>query len=96
VDAGTSTIRDVYAAPKLEKKTAVARVLPCSTASTASPSRRRVEETSRTSFCRFTHPSRDTMTTLSSSMMKSCSVKATSSAVSIAVRRLSPLPPYTF
>ena len=53
------------------KKTTVARVLPASTASTESPSRSRVVDRSFTSFCRFTQPSRDTMTTLSSSTMKS-------------------------
>ena len=77
------------------KNTTVARVLPGSTASTESPSRSRVVERSRTSFCRFTHPSRDTMTTLSSSTMKSSAVNATSSSVSISVRRLSSLPPYS-
>jgi hypothetical protein len=60
VDAGISAIRDVYATPKLLKNTTDARVLPGSTAITASPSRTRVEATSFTSFCRFTHPSRDT------------------------------------
>ena len=56
------------------KNTTVARVLPGSTASTASPSRTRVDAMSFTSFCRFTQPSRVTTTTLSSSMMKSSAV----------------------
>ena len=63
--------RDVYTTPKFEKNAQVARVLPANAASTESPSRSRVVERSFTSFCRFTQPSRDTMTTLSSSTMKS-------------------------
>ena len=42
-----------------------------------------------TSFCRFTQPSRDTMTTLSSSMMKSSAVYSRFASASISVRRLS-------
>ena len=74
------------------KNTVVAFVLPGITASTLSPSRRRVDEMSFTSFCRFTHPSRETMTTLSSSTMKS-SAEYSGSALSLAieVRRLSPI-----
>ena len=91
MDAGTSTTRCVYATPKFVKNTAVARVLPASTASTESPSRSRVVDTSFTSFCRFTQPSRDTMTTLSSSTMKSSAEYSGSSlSLAIAVRRLSP------
>ena len=72
------------------KKTQVARVLPGSTASTESPSRNRVDAMSFTSFCRFTQPSRDTMTTLSSSTMKSSAEYSGSLvSLSIAVRRLS-------
>ena len=89
VDAGTSMNRAVYAVPKFVKNTTVARVLPASTASTESPSRRRVVDRSFTSFCRFTHPSFDTMTMLSSSMMKSSAVYSTLSSASISVRRLS-------
>src|SRR5438067_1343551 len=56
-----------------------------------SPSRSRVVARSFTSFCRFTQPSRDTMTTLSSSTMKSSALYSCSpSSLSIAVRRLSP------
>src|SRR4026209_2583332 len=77
----------------LLRRTAEARAPLWRTASTASPSRRRVVDRSRTSFCRFTHPSRDTMTTLSSSTMKSSAVKETSSSASISVRRLSSFPP---
>ena len=77
MDAGTSMTRAVYAVPKFVKNTTVARVLPASTASTESPSRRRVVDKSFTSFCRFTHPSFDTMTMLSSSTMKSSAVYST-------------------
>ena len=56
-------------------------MLPASAASTASPSRSRVVDRSFTSFCRFTQPSRDTITTLSSSTMKSSAEYSGSSAV---------------
>ena len=73
------------------KNTTEERVLPCSTASTASPSRTRVDATSFTSFCRFTQPSRETITTLSSSTMKSSAVYSDSpSSLEIIVRRASP------
>ena len=66
-------------------------MLPGSTASTASPSRNRVDDTSFTSFCRFTQPSRDTITTLSSSTMKSSAVySASPSSLAIVERRASP------
>ena len=79
-------IRHVYAAPKLLKNAHVARVLPANAASTASPSRRRVVDRSFTSFCRFTQPSRDTITTLSSSTMKS-SAEYSGSPLSLAIDR---------
>ena len=66
------------------KNTQVARVLPANAASTASPSRSLVVDRSLTSFCRFTQPSRDTMTTLSSSTMKSSAVYS-GSPVSLAI-----------
>ena len=75
--------------PKFVKNTTVARVLPASTASTESPSRSRVVDRSLTSFCRFTQPSCETMTMLSSSTMKSSAVYSTVSSASISVRRLS-------
>ena len=53
------------------------------------PSRRRVVDRSFTSFCRFTQPSRDTMTTLSSSTMKASAEYSTSSVSSMRVRRRS-------
>src|SRR5256885_1861338 len=83
--------RDVYATPKFDKNTQLARVLPAHTAITASPSRSLVVDRSFTSFCRFTQPSRDTITTLSSSTMKS-SAEYSGSPLSLAllVRRLSP------
>src|SRR6266498_3236079 len=85
-------MRLVYAPPKFEKKTHVARVLPASAASTASPSRNRVDERSFTSFCRFTQPSRETITTLSSSTMKSCAVYSGSLvSLAMAVRELASL-----
>ena len=90
--------RAEYATPKLVKNTEVARVLPASTARTASPSRSRVVAMSFTSFCRLTQPSRDTITTLSSSTMKS-SAEYSGSAVSpsMLLRRLSILgSPYVF
>ena len=91
MDAGTSAMRAVYATPKFVKNTAVARVLPGTIASTASPSRRRVDPASFTSFCRFTHPSRVTMTTLSSSMMKSSAVYSSSGTSPVtSERRASP------
>ena len=89
-------IRHVYAAPKFVKNTQLERVLPANAASTESPSRNRVVDKSFTSFCRFTQPSRDTMTTLSSSTMKSSAEYSGSSlSLAISVRRLSALPsPY--
>ena len=69
----------------------IARVLPAKAASTESPSRSRVVDRSFTSFCRFTQPSRDTITTLSSSTMKSSAVYSGSpESLAMAVRRLSP------
>ena len=76
--------------PKLVKNTTVARVLPATAASTLSPSRSRVVARSLTSFWRFTQPSRETMTTLSSSTMKASAAYSVSSASSMALRRLSP------
>ncbi len=66
-------------------------MLPAHTAITASPSRSLVVDRSFTSFWRFTQPSRDTITTLSSSTMKS-SAEYSGSPLSLAmvVRRLSP------
>ena len=84
-------MRLVYATPKFEKNTALARVLPANAASTESPSRSRVVDRSLTSLWRFTHPSRETMTTLSSSTMKSSAEYSGSSlSLAIEVRRLSP------
>jgi DNA gyrase subunit A len=83
-------VKDV-AATRLREGDEVLAVLPGNTARTESPSRSRVVDRSRTSFCRFSQPSRDTMTTLSSSTMKSSAVNSTSSVASISVRRLSPL-----
>ena len=69
-------------------------MLPANAASTESPSRSRLVERSFTSFCRFTHPSREMMTTLSSSTMKSSAVYSVSLAsLSMVVRRLSPYLP---
>ena len=75
--AGTSIDAAVYAVPKFVKNTTVARVLPASTASTESPSRRRVVDRSFTSFWRFTQPSCVTRTMLSSATMSSSSVNST-------------------
>ena len=65
------------------------RVDPAIAASTPSPSRRRVVARSFTSFCRFTQPSLDRMTTLSSSTMKASAEYSTSSVSSMRVRRRS-------
>ena len=73
------------------KNTTDDRVLPGNAASTESPSRNLVVARSFTSFWRFTQPSRDTITTLSSSTMKSSAVySASPSSLAMVERRASP------
>ena len=74
------------------KNTAVARVLPATTAITASPSRSRVVARSFTSFWRLIQPSRESSAMPSSSTMKSSAEYSTSASAAAKVVRRASLP----